>query len=389
MLGVDGRRADRWARKDDPEERDVSLVEMPAKRDPRPNAIPPGVGGYSLMCVPRGVRLSRYPWTLDDGCRRQAREWSTGRGAPPASLTADRWSVGIDSSKRSPGVIAWCPARGECHLWYVAQHSDHVAMPVLPDIAWYRSTTPHPNDTLPSPPVRAGRLTDHPLDDDDLHVVWCHRVPLPILSATAPPLSEGKWARRTDEIVEGILSSLDTVVSPTRSSFRTSSDESAPSATGSTSRYRASRQSHVTVVLEDYALHHKDTTSLSGLIEVGGAWKSGLARHGYEWTTLQNTTVKAEFGGHGQSTKLDLWIRFQTGFPWLGMCLEHHFGVSLPLAQARRQSEEWHTQRAAQRAAKRLHGIWPSLSKTLVDIDTPLQDLVDALGLIWTYWAVA
>jgi hypothetical protein len=108
-------------------------------------------------------------------------------------------------------------------------------------------------------------------------------------------------------------------------------------------------------LIEEYAYHQNDSSSLTLLAELGGVVRADIERRGWDWVDLNPMMVKSAWAGTGAATKFDMWRALHARWAWP---LDRWTGVSVaPVLKTGRPRK---------------------------DVDTPLQDLVDAVALVHT-----
>lgn len=83
--------------------------------------------------------------------------------------------------------------------------------------------------------------------------------------------------------------------------------------------------SRVKVIIENYAFRCRDTSSLTKLCECAALVKDGLRFRNYKYKLRSNTTVKKWFGGHGHAKKEHMWIAFSQKEPEISKMIQTHF----------------------------------------------------------------
>ena len=286
--------------------------------------------------------------------------------SPPISRflpSADRrWSVGLDMSIHSPGVVCWNLARGECHFFYLPTLETHHHLPAVNPMVFQRNMA-----------MESSMLLDR-FRDADLHRVSIRRLVPAKLSSDAPPVA------RFPGIATVLLNALDEVLD----------------------LHPSERSSLVSICLEEYTFQ-EDSSSMTGLAELGGVLKTELWQRGYQWRTMSNTTVKSRYGGHGKANKLDLFLASRRRFPFLTACLADYFHWDVEdLANAERYAKDQREIRKQQMTREKkskstiaavatgVDASWSRavkqnvVSEASYTVPHPVEDLVDALGLLWT-----
>jgi Holliday junction resolvasome RuvABC endonuclease subunit len=147
-------------------------------------------------------------------------------------------------------------------------------------------------------------------------------------------------------------------------------------------RQHSVRYSDVIVVIEDYIKQLDHTSRLFQLIEHATIAKLWLIQHKIPFELMNNQTNKKQFGGHGQSTKEQLWLALTAANPPIARAIESHFGWSYATISQRRL-QQWSTRSAS--AAAKGKSLLSCLPNTDNAIPSPIQDLVDAFGLVSTW----
>jgi hypothetical protein len=182
--------------------------------------------------------------------------------------------------------------------------------------------------------------------------------------------------------------------------------------------YNLSKQD-TRIIIENYAFDVQDTSSLTKLSEFTALIKLNLRNAGYKYTLLSNSTVKKWFGGHGRAFKEHMWLALQESYSIIAKAFQKRFNWNysekkqskmerlqkalLPKPVIIIKDKEWEwlnyesdvdtrTNREKHRKKQKIDSFeteaqkkYRASKKESLEIPHPIQDLIDALGLIETF----